>query len=55
VKLNKNTRKEKIKEELWQFAESLLHSEESVEDLIEEFFARLEGRVGGKRDNYEEI
>ncbi len=46
VELNKETRKEVIKEELWKFAESLLHSEESVENLIEEFFAKLEGRVG---------
>lgn len=44
VELFNNSRKEIIKEELWQFAGSLLHSEESVENLIEEFFARLKGR-----------
>lgn len=41
VELSKKQRKEIVKEELLQFANAILYSEECLENLIEEFSVRL--------------
>ncbi|TGN13488.1 hypothetical protein [Leptospira bandrabouensis] len=46
VELSKKQKKEIVKEELLRFANAIIHSEESLENLIEVFSDRLGERVG---------